>query len=280
MAVPVEIASNHVYLPVRVNGSAPLWFLLDSGAGIPAALVDAGRAAELGLRAEGSTNAAAIGGQARVEFADGVRYSVAGVEIGPQRVGLMPLAEHAAEEGHAIDGILGHDFFSRFVVEIDYGARTVRLHDPGRYRYAGSGAVLPIEFEGKVPTTRGTARGDAGRAARGKFVVDTGHDELLVLSRRFAEGIGVRGLTARARHGAGLGGDTSSVAARLRELRVGPYRLAGSVVRVSLDQAGALAGDGVDGFIGGEYLRRFRVVFDYGRRQLVLEPGAAAAATR
>lgn len=47
--------------------------------------------------------------------------------------------------GRVTDGVLGKEFFSNFVVEIDYDARLINLHDSHSYRYTGSGKSLSIE---------------------------------------------------------------------------------------------------------------------------------------
>src|SRR5206468_1222475 len=59
LGIPFELNSNHIYLQARVNGSAPLWFLFDSGAG--SSLVDLKRAKELGLKLKGSFQARGAG---------------------------------------------------------------------------------------------------------------------------------------------------------------------------------------------------------------------------
>ena len=46
------------------------------------------------------------------------------------------------------------------------------------------------------------------------------------------------------------------------------------VIYVSQDRGGALASSEYEGLIGGEVLRRFKVVFDYARGRLILEPNA------
>ncbi|HYY43058.1 MAG TPA: retropepsin-like aspartic protease, partial [Pyrinomonadaceae bacterium] len=45
--IPFEFISNHIYVRARLNGSEPLWFLLDTGA--TASYFDAQRATALGL---------------------------------------------------------------------------------------------------------------------------------------------------------------------------------------------------------------------------------------
>ena len=46
--------------------------------------------------------------------------------------------------GHETDAILGFDVFSRYVVEVDYKERFLRLYDPDHYSDSGDGCKLPF----------------------------------------------------------------------------------------------------------------------------------------
>ena len=47
VVIPVEVSRNGIFFRVKVNGSGPLWFSLDSGAGTN--YIDRGAARKLGL---------------------------------------------------------------------------------------------------------------------------------------------------------------------------------------------------------------------------------------
>src|SRR5436190_1351345 len=51
LRIPFELTSNLIFLQVRVNGSEPLWFVLDTGAA--GTLLDASRAKMLGIKVSG-----------------------------------------------------------------------------------------------------------------------------------------------------------------------------------------------------------------------------------
>ena len=51
--IPFEFVGNHIYLQGQVNNSAPLWFLLDTGAA--GSYFDARQAKALGLGTQGET---------------------------------------------------------------------------------------------------------------------------------------------------------------------------------------------------------------------------------
>src|SRR5262245_27096336 len=54
VAIPFEFVTRHILIKVRINNSAPLSFILDTGDKV--AIVDIGKAKALGLTLEGSVN--------------------------------------------------------------------------------------------------------------------------------------------------------------------------------------------------------------------------------
>jgi hypothetical protein len=168
--------------------------------------------------------------------------------------------------------------FSRYVVEVDYAARRVNLYDPQSYQYSGSGTRLPLTTEDNhffVPAKVAIA----GRGAiDGKFMVDTGAVmATLILNRPFVERHGLLTTIRRRvldRSLPGLGGETKQVLSRAAMIQLGGLTIHQPTISLSQDAEGALASSDFDGIIGGELLRRFKVIFDPVRRQLILEPNA------
>jgi hypothetical protein len=48
-------------------------------------------------------------------------------------------------------------------------------------------------------------------------------------------------------------------------------------VELSRDKTGLFASSDFDGILGGEMLRRFKVIFDYSRQRVILEPNPQIA---
>lgn len=159
--IPFERVGNFVYLRARVNDSEPLWFLLDTGA--TASYFDAERAKALGLGQDNSIKGASL--------------DFSGVKLLNQNFSLQRLG-FWIYNGHAADGLLGYDFISRFVIEIDYVNNTISLHEPNSYKYSGSGEVVPLtlledDSGGKVPLVQVKITQPGRAAIEGKFIADT-----------------------------------------------------------------------------------------------------------
>jgi hypothetical protein len=67
-----------------------------------------------------------------------------------------------------------------------------------------------------------------------------------------------------------VGGEIQGALGRVESFELGPF-----VVKHPLTgfiRVGEIADPGKAGNIGGRFLRRFRVIFDYSRQQMILEP--------
>src|SRR4051794_27270180 len=128
LKIPFELMDNLIYVRARVNASAPLWFILDTGAS--ATILNERVAKELGLRAGRRERGTGTGGAIEVGMIDGVTLSMPGVEVSDQTVGAFPLDQFAPVAGRQVGGIIGYDFIKEFVLEIDYAAGVLNLYEP------------------------------------------------------------------------------------------------------------------------------------------------------
>jgi hypothetical protein len=262
--IPFEFEFNQIVLQVRVNDSAPLKFMFDTGAGI--SLLNARRSAGLNLKAVDSVKATGVGGNVAGSLAAGISLSVAGVKVLNQRLALVPW-DIPFCEAKDIEGIIGYDFMKEFVVEINYDSRTISLFDPSSHQY-------------KI--IKGTPRIHARIALPGKpeveglFEIDTGSDGVLILNSPFVNRQNfLSALTAQvANTERGLGGESKRIDARLAYLQLGHFKIKTPIVGLSVDTKGSMAAEDNDGPIGNEILRRFKVTIDGSRQRMMLEPNS------
>jgi hypothetical protein len=274
LTIPFE-GENLIILPVRVNNSAPMRFLFDTGAGI--SVLTAKTAATLKLKKADEVDAKGVGGSVQGFLAKGVSLSIPGVTVRNQSIAVLPIDFPC--ELSDIAGIIGYDFIKEFVVEIDYEAKTMSFSDPQTYRYTGHGDLLPIVLDGNTPRVR--ARVDLAGAPpkEGMFEVDTGSDGTLVINSPFIKKHALLSLISAKVDSVhpGAGGESKTIDARLRKLEIGRYVIAEPIVTFSEDTKGSFAAEDNDGPIGNEILGRFKIVLDYSRRRAIFEPNAHLA---
>ena len=147
--MPVQLVNNLVFVSVRVGSSEALSFILDTGASATVLHRTVAERSRLDLRA--SEDARTGGGSVQTATATGITLFVGNASLPDVTLVAIDLSGLQAGLGRPVDGILGYDIFRRYVVEIDYAANAVRLHDPAGYRYDGQGDILPIVIEEQIP---------------------------------------------------------------------------------------------------------------------------------
>lgn len=279
VVIPFEMANRHILIKVSINNSAPLWFIFDTGDKV--AIVDSTRARALGLNLQGEINVGGAGeGSLKGSYVRDASLNVIGVAGHPQRVALaIPLTGMAPKFGHDIDGIIGADFIKEFVVEIDYEARVMRLHDKEKFVYSGPGEILPVSFiNGGHPMIPAEITVAGREPLKGKFVIDVGSGGSLMLNRPFVEQENLLAATPKTIKLIGSGGAGGKVAARvgrLRALKIGKLQIDEPVTAFSEDKGGAFANSQSHGNIGHQILSKFKIFLDYGRERMILEPNAS-----
>ena len=265
--VPIVVRDAHVYFQGTLNDSL-VWLTLDTGA--LSHIVDDEFARALSLPITGQQRLFGAAGSTPSSLGRGLRIGLPGLHIENQSFRTSPLEFMGGVPGLHVKAILGYDLFTRLVVEVDYRGREMRLSDPDRYRYRGTGAALPITLRENHPYVQAEVSLPGGSAV-GEFVIDTGGGNTLMLASDFAAAHGLPNSLERKLEGRGhgVGGTMRTVVGRLPGLRVGPFQVMDPVVMFS---TGEIAAPGTAGNIGGRFLSRFRVIFDYRRMRMILEP--------
>lgn len=268
--VPFEMNGNSLFLQARVNGSRPCWFILDTGAAVSVLNLTSVRS--LGLRGGAAGTLQGAGGVVQSTRVAGVTFDVGGALLEDLSVAAIPLTPFENSGGRVLDGILGYEFFRRYVVEIDYEARRLTVHEPAGYAYAGRGESLPLDIKNNHPHVRARLTLPGRAPLEGEFVIDAGASLPVTLLPSFIERHKLRDSLPPTHtvYGRGVGGEVPLPVGRAESVRIGGFTLAQPVA--AFPSAGTFGGEGIAGNIGTAVLRRFKVVFDYSRRRVHLEP--------
>lgn len=284
VAIPFTYEEARLYVPVSSAGRPLGEFILDTGS--PVTFVDSGMRDRLRARALSHRSEEGAGrGRLDVALAGETALSVAGV---PMRV---PSVEVGALDtllgpysGRRVGGIVGGPFFRDHVVIIDFRRSRIELRDPARFAYRGAGLRLPIDLSNGVPIVSGALVLPDGTMLPLRLLVDLGAKANLLIATPFVEKnrlLERLGRTVEEPLGAGLGGETRYAFARLPGLRVGAGRaLSAADLIVGLSVRNTLKGGFYDALLGAQFLQRYRVIFDYSRRELILEPAPDARPDR
>jgi hypothetical protein len=265
-----------VFIQAKLNGSGPLWMMLDTGSSVT--VLDESVSMLLGVPFvdERSVYGPGQGSGQRLVYGKHATLSFGEVELGDQTVASVPLGRFSCELGQGADGFLGSNAFRNYVVEIDYFHQVLRLYDPVNYSYSGPGQRLPLQFVWNgSPTVRAEAVRSDGTAIEGTFLIDSGATTAVWLSRGFNDAHPEFLSAEKAMEVpsfAVIGGEVSTRLGHVLAIRLGislspcPQRNSRKTLPAFLRHLAWLARS------GAQMLSRFKVIFDYPHGEMILEP--------
>jgi hypothetical protein len=273
--IPFELNSDKIYLQVTLDNNGPYWLVLDTGS--PAMILDTRVGEELGIPTREGFEAGGAGERPFVLApADStLDAALPGVKLlaQPAFIGAID-AVVGPFEGRRIDGVLGgYNLFSGHIVEVDYIAQTIGIHERDGYTAPDQGTVVPIAVDEGHCSIEATSVLLDGDSLTGTFLLDTGLRGTLIFSSPYTNTNGLLdrcGPTIYTTTGGGIGGQVKTHVGRLADFIFGGFALGGIHVSLSQLTSGALASEYYAGIIGSAVLQRFRVVFDYAGDRLIL----------
>ncbi len=277
--VPFLYEDARLYVPVGVAGSAPLWFIVDTGS--TSTVIDAAVARGLGIEGSRPESVSGAGsGSTRQYRAAPTRLTLGDAALVVDEPRIADLAALLGPtSGRRPAGILGAQLFREHVVAIDFAAHRMTLYRPDADLSRRFAAAVPLTFDDDVPVARADLALPSGRIVPMTVIVDLGAKSWLLVCEPFDARTHVADAFRRSvttAFGAGVGGDTSYRFGRARSLELDGHpasRIDGPVVGVSV--GGTLRSSDFDALLGARYLERFRVAFDYRASRLLLAPRAS-----
>jgi predicted aspartyl protease len=270
--IPFEYTDDeNEILKVRVNGSQPLNFTIDTGSDV-FAIITARQAKSLGLTAGNNYKVGVAANVGEVEAASipSANLTLPGVEAINQRIEVLITDVQANNDGIEIDGVLGLEFLKHFVVEIDYENKTIKLFSPEKFQYRGRGETIPIRIHDESPEVRMRLVTASGKTIESYFEIDTGMSGTVLFHtptvQRYALLEAMK--TIQLPTSIEAGGEFNRRVGRAKSIQLGRFILDNPLV--SMAEKVEIEG----GTLGEEILRRFKVIFDFSHNRMILEPNS------
>ncbi len=279
LRIPFEVHSNLIVVPVQVNNSDTLRFILDTGVSTTI-ITDPGALVPNSLRFTRKVSISGAGEGEAVEayIAIGNTINMYGMRANHQNIvvleeDVLQLSEYV---GLPVHGIFGYEVFNNFVVTIDFQHRELTLREPGTYRFRRRhGDIYAITIEDTKPFTEAVTLLADGREQPVKLAIDTGAAHALLLDRSNDSRIQLPEKVIYTQLGRGLNGVINGNLGRIEMIRVGRHEI-GNVVASFPDSTSfgvkVPKGDERQGNIGCEILRRFKITMNYQDQYMVLKP--------
>src|SRR3984885_11514670 len=252
--IPAVFLRNLIFLPVRLNGGKPGLFELDSAT--EKCAVDRKMAGD--------------------PPGNAMRYAVlalAGVQLPFVTLPVLSRDDFAQQVGQPYQGTLGRDFFDRVVVQVDYHRQTVQLYDPSAFTYSGQGKSFPLTFSGPVPLIRAKFDVPGHRSETADFAVDTALDSGVIFYRGYTDSQRISAAHFKSEPASypEVDGGAKIFLGRLKTFQIGPYGVEDIVGDFTQEKTKAGADKNIAGAIGGNFLRRFTVIYDFPHQRVILE---------
>lgn len=270
--VPFLLEGNRPIIEVRINQQPQkLRFVLDTGSGISVISDETAKLLKIKPITRGGF-AKGIGGDGRFEIVYGFLREVA---IGDVSVRNVPVYIRKFHSDGRIDGYIGLSLISKFLTTIDYGAQTfslTRKDTEAPAESASDGVSVPLRL-----TSSGFLSGEVqieGFENPLNFIVDTGASISVisdVVAAHSALAPFAREEKMRVIGSAGITEDVPSFL--LPRVTFGSHsRRDITAIALDLDLINEASGFEQAGILGGNFLRNYRMTFDFKNSRVTFFP--------
>jgi predicted aspartyl protease len=257
-----------ILLPVCVNDRGPFDFILDTGAGT--SLLSSELAKQLEVKVIGSKEGQSAGGKVSVSLAKVDALVVGETKLEDVDVGVVDLSHIGKTVGAKIDGDLGYNFLKHFRVTINYRDCELRLEDPKRVESFTRDAKTETPIRLASPA-KPLILVDVHANGRGpfQFAIDTG-TSTSAITPELATQLGIQ--TSPVGAGTTGGAPVDFHAGSLQSFQLGGAKIDSMAVVVAdfFSMLNAAIGAKLDGIVGYNFLRNYKVVIDYPGKTLTL----------
>jgi predicted aspartyl protease len=250
-----------ILLPVQVNDRGPFAFILDTGAGI--SLLSSELATQLEVKFIGMKEGHTAGGKVSVSLAKLDSLAVGEAKLDDVDVAVVDLSKLGKTVGAKIDGDVGYNFLKHFRITINYQGSEIQFDDTKRIESFGHTArtEVPIRLANPV---KPLILVDVYANGRGpfQFAIDTGTSTTAITSE-VAQQLGVE--TSPIGPVTTGSASVAATAGNLKSFQVGGARIDSMPVIVAgfFDTLSGAVSAKLDGIVGYNFLRNYKVVIDY-----------------
>ena len=281
ITIDFKSSSNLIIIPVAINNSDTLNFILDTGVRYPI-ITELPFVNKLNLNFLQPINIKGLGeGEQLTAYRSGNNViNINGLVAYDQEIQMIISENFQISHilGIPVHGLIGFNLFKDYVVKIDYTAHKITLIKPEYYTYKekDKDIVFPLTFEQNKPFVRTSIVTDKNEDVPVKLLVDTGASDALWLSTNSDDRISLPENHIETFLGRGLSGDLFGKKGRIGAIWVGPLVLYEPIVAFPdselVDQL--IGKNDRNGTLGAEILRRFYVTMDYPNKRLILRPNS------
>lgn len=267
-SVPFEQFGDHIIFKMSVDGSEPLDFIFDSGAGYT--VLDEEVAETLNLEYD---KVIVNVDKVRSALIKHNKIEIDGYTVEKNiKVYATDLDHLEISLGRDFDGIVGYDLMKHHAVRIDYDNQLFEIYNHGEHPKKGN--PIPFKLRTAIPVIEGNVVLNNGEPHPGTFYVMTGAGTTMDFNTFYALNYDVVHKTGE--HYSYLvksvsKNETKHYEGHVQSFSFGNEKFDGLPIGVSQATSGIQADQKVSGIIGNEILSRFNLEFDLPAKMIYLE---------
>ncbi|MGB1240962.1 MAG: aspartyl protease family protein [Chitinophagales bacterium] len=273
--IPIKTYHNLILIPVRINNSMEMNFILDTGVKttiftepLLANLLSLSSTRKINIigLGEGNPIQASVASNLNISLPQGIEGKGMSIVILPENT-----ISFSSMFGQPVYGIIGYEIFKHFVIEIDYYNSYIRLYKPNKYKVK-KGTIIPIQIKHTKPYIETTVIAENG-IEKTNLLIDTGASQAVSL---WHGDIDLPLKTIDAFLGQGLSGNIFGRLGRIKGFQIGEFHFKNVVAAYPEASSLNMRNEVVDweGNLGAAILKRFSVTFDYPNSRIVLRKNA------
>lgn len=276
-----KLRNNLVVIPVLINESDTLNFILDTG--LKTSLITKLPVKDsLMLKFANKYTVKGLGGEGDLDVYHSYGNKLKIKSIVAENYSFYIVTDDkfdlSSDLGMNIHGLIGSDIFENFIVKINYSNETIEFYNPQYFKYSKRELKtqnLPLEFYQTKPYITLNYENTLGEKSPVKLLIDSGSSDALWLFRTENDKIVLPEKTRYTFLGKGLSGRIYGYHGRTKSLQIGKYLL--TDITSSFPDSNAIMNSksldiiGRNGSVGAEILRRFDVIIDYHNKKITFK---------
>ena len=277
VTIPFELVNNLIIIEASINGSVPLKLIVDTGVG-NILVTSLPNGEEIFLKSSRTVTLSGLGEGEPVEAFYAAQNQLDIGRINGSNVEVLFLKEDifklSSFMGTYVHGLIGYDLFSEFAVEINYLSKELILYDPEEFEDKFRDLPnhrrwhkYPIHIEERKPYLDLSFKHRPGIPYSPlRLLIDSGSSNAFSLYKITDEDIIVPESNIKTLIGVGLSGNVNGYLGRVQKMKLGDDFVFEQPVIAYPDSFAirrAFELGDRNGSLGGEVLRRFKVIFHY-----------------
>lgn len=276
-SIPFEMVGSYVVVEIRINQSTPLKFILDTGVrstmitemhendSVEVIYTDRRDIQGLGL---------GKGINAFVSYGNSIKTGKIKLENRTVLILEEDFFNLSRLAGTKINGLLGSDFFSDYIVQIDYSSKRLKFYDTANFSIPKGFGVMPMIIEKQKMFIQLSVLETDSAKRNIKMLIDTGAQLNAWFQTLTNKAVNIPEKSIHGRIGEGLNGEITGYFARVPQICIADFCVKDPIVAFpdSLAIAEIIKNSDRDGTIGSQLLSRFNLIIDTQNKQFYFKP--------